>query len=193
MTDRPTIDIDLDGVVYPTFSEVVSDFIFHDSFKRYPRQATTWNFPAIDWNMSDAEFNGWVIKGLEAEYIFREGFPVNGAVDGMRALDDAGFRIRIVTQRLGWPMFHARIIANTSAWLEQWRIPYHSIWFQGKGDVKNTDGAWLLDDRPENVGQHRNGVLFAQAHNWKVVEAMQGDGNCRVVQGWDEFVEMVTP
>jgi len=193
VTDRPTIDIDLDGVVYPVFSEVVSDFIFHDSFKRYPRQATTWNFPTVDWNMSDAEFNGWVQKGLAAEYIFREGFPIDGSVEGMGRLDEAGYRIRIVTQRLGWPMFHAQIIANTSAWLEEWKIPYHSIWFQGKGDKKNTDGLWLLDDRPDNVREHRNGVLFGQAHNWGAFEIMERDERYQVVRGWDEFVELVAP
>jgi hypothetical protein len=187
LTNQPTIDIDLDGVIYPPFSEIVSDFIYADSFKRYPREATTWNFPAIDWNMSDAEFNMWVMKGLEADYIFHEGFPVDGAVDGLRALDDAGFRIRIVTQRLGWPSFHGKIIANTAHWLDWWRIPYHSIWFQGKGDTKHTDGVWLLDDRVENVKAHRNGVLFAQKHN------LHGVGWSQVVHSWPEFVELVTP
>lgn len=193
MTDRPTIDIDLDGVIYPPFSEIVSDFIFHDSFRRYPRQATTWAFPALDWEMPDVEFNMWVQKGIQADYIFREGFPVDGAVEGMGRLDEAGYRIRIVTQRLSWPTYHGKIIANTAEWLDQWKVPYHSIWFQGKGDVKNSDGVWLLDDRPENVMEHRNGVLFGQSHNYVAFMEMQKEGRYNVVQGWDEFIALVAP
>lgn len=160
------IGIDLDGVVY--------DFVA--SFRRYLTdvvgwvgplpEPTTWNVWE-DWGMSMEQWARWFAAGVEAGHIFRDGEPIEGAAQVIRAAKDHGHDVFIVTHREQ----HPKAISSTHEWLAEHQIPYDVIAFARDKTVipvdvfieDNVDNAWAL----EASGVHA--LLFDQPWNrrWK--------------------------
>lgn len=204
---RTILNIDLDGVVYQFHSQLAS-FIemngrpgpnallpgFEVDFtgSSYPEPQEWGLFE--EWNMSEGEWRSWFRRAVESGHLWAEGKPIDGAVEYLWRLSDAGYFIRLVTTRLVHPFNHAFAISATVKWLDKCNIPYRGICFLGPGEKKSSfEGALLLDDNLENARDYEDNakgfaVIFTQPWN------SDPDGQCkdiRRVGSWAEFYRLV--
>ena len=167
-SDRPIINIDLDGVVYP-WSGVFAQWVQKQEPTRQCPEPTMWNFHE-EWGMSCGEWMNSFRRGVEYDCIWVEGRPIFGAVDNLWKLSDAEYHIRLLTNRLVHPFGHRRAIAATAAWLDEWNVPYRSFAAISDEDKSHYDAACLVDDNLENVMEFVGttghlGILFTTSSN----------------------------
>lgn len=197
---RKTINIDLDGCVYP-FSEAYSWFLAslrnHEPdevydygmglYGAYPAPKT-WHF-YDEWDVSFSEFISSFRRGVEKGYIWGQGLPLEGSVETLHRLSQDDFNLRIVTHRLVHKFNHQQTIKLTADWLEEWNVPYHEIIFQGMHAEKDNYAAdFAIDDKPKNVELMREAGVEAVLLDrpWNT------DSKLPRVFGWGDFYGMVT-
>jgi 5'(3')-deoxyribonucleotidase len=214
---RPTINVDLDGVVYPfnlslaRFLEfqgrvgplgenpeegvgfhtqgVVKPHALKTELRSYP-VPTTWNFWS-EWNMSRGDWMMAFRRGVEYNHIWKEEEPIEGAVSALWELSDSEYYIRLVTHRLNHPFGHQQALASTAEWLNRYAIPYRSIAFLGDESKSSYRAPVLIDDAPHNciafADKAGSAILFDQPWNQEVEE------HARLTRafGWGDVVEAV--
>jgi len=164
MSSRGTINVDLDGVVYP-FWQALRDYIWTRSESSEnmapPKKVDFWD----QWQMSEGEWMSLFRLGVTEGDVYRSGRPIVGAVDALWRLSDDGWNIRIVTKRLNHFRAHLPIIEATTEWLEKFNVPYRSIAFLGDEPKGDYYSSIAIDDQPSNFVPFRNNLLFDQPWN----------------------------
>ncbi len=185
MTDQTTeliFGVDIDGVMadlHTPFREFVSE-----GLGRTVGPPQTWSM-SEEWGLTNDELNDWFRK-FTLERRYRDLPVVEGAVDALWKLSEAGVHLRIITHRLFLPELHDIFVEDTGYWLQRNNIPYWDICILGKGGRKFDVGADIyIDDGPhviESLRAHHKPVLvydrpynrelvgLPRAKNWKEVE-----------------------
>ena len=191
LQNRPfVLGVDLDGVV-ADYDGAMRDHVA--KFKGIDRASIP---PTRTWSLAES---GWPIDG-EAEFLdlhrravtdkrmFATMDPIAGASDALRAISDAGVRIRIVTFRLVVNFHHQIAIADTASFLDMHKIPYRDLCFlKDKSALADMD--LLIDDSPSNIASVRtvNGddaaMVFDQPYNQEVTGLRANN--------WDDVVAEV--
>lgn len=184
------IGVDLDGVCY-NFGEAYKSYLvryqgFDESELTEPQ---TWDFFKEQWGMSTEDFLKYFAMGVNFGYIFRIGEPMPGAVDGVRALQDAGHTIHIVTHRdVG-----DHCAANTEHWLKSVGIKYDTLTFSRDKTIVPVD-VFIEDNVDNHEALLNEGVAaFLIDRPWNAhvdVGEKYGFAGLRV-SCWDEFVDAV--
>jgi hypothetical protein len=197
--NRPIINIDLDGVVYD-FTKAVTDYSAGVLRRELPGAeqrsqmggGASWDMHK-DWGIPEGAWNFLFRRGVEDGAIWLNGDPIPGAIEGLWALSDSEWHIRIVTTRLYHSFGHDIAVEHTSKWLKRNAVPYRSLAFVGYGEKKSHYNAVsLLDDSVTNISDWntearagaRPGILFSQPWNTEF------HGGIRAV-GWDEAIKVI--
>jgi hypothetical protein len=126
--------------------------------------------------------------------VFQRGVPIKGSIQGIKALRDAGHRVRIVTSK----------IMEGKSRLSQWAMSDTLHWYnlQGLGDLEfvftgSVHGKTgypadvVIDDHPslEWVQDDAFNILFAQPWN---AGALTSHGPLPyVAHGWDQVLKLI--
>ena len=198
------INVDLDGVVYP-WHEIMALWCWelagndiasfntewewdHGNYLPYPAP-NKWDF-AAQWGMTEAELHSAARLGVDANVVWSQGKPIAGSVQGLWDLDNAGFYIRLVTQRLVHKNNHSVVQSATAKWLDRWNVPYHELIYMGhkssKGDYR---AGYAIDDSISNVNVMRKAGIDAYLleRPWNLKER----GVIPTVIAWSELVATV--
>lgn len=193
MEQRPLIaNIDMDGVVYDFVDAMREAFDYRYGqamVERGEPSPTSWPDPTRwsvwdEWPITKKDFYEVLYAEVLDGYLFRHGNPIDGAVDGIGALKELGYHVRIVTSKT----FHDRRVTEkarigTIRWLYDHDVPYDTITFTdvtaGKAGIR---ADLIVDDKPRVDGwfqpQSAN-VLFHQQWNRTIPEFTEID----VIQG----------
>lgn len=152
------IGVDLDGVCYP-FTEdarvVVADFLHCDPLDL--PDPKVWDFMSEQWSVDQKTFwQIWYADVAQGGAWCRLP-PVDGTLEGLNALRDAGHSIHIMTHRQGGEM-------QTVRWIQEFDVPYDTLHIGRDKTRVNVDV--LVDD---------------WERNWQEVTAL--GGRCLV---WDQ-------
>lgn len=194
---KPILNIDLDGVIYPfidVFRRYLTEkkaygtltFIDQITFREFggtPPVPTQWN-AWEDWGMPKEQWMSEFRRGVNDGFIWSDGEPIEGAVDGMWQLDDAGYFLRIVTNRLVLKASHRETLFATAMWLDKFNIPYHSLCMLGGESKATLTGVGLLDDKPENVDEYKWAPAYLFSQPWNAGY----EGEATIVDGWGQAV-----
>lgn len=163
---RATVNVDLDGVLYP-WSEQFASYVgairggkgifwwyYSGVEKPYP-EPTTWNFWP-EWDLTEDDFKMLFRNAVRDGVVWGEGKPLPGAQWLMGQLSSNDYLVRIVTTRLTNDHTFASVQRLTSDWLDQYAIPYREIAYIGDGGTKADYRAdFAIDDSPTNVEEMR--------------------------------------
>lgn len=201
---RKIVNVDLDGVVYDFVGAMRSAFDYRhniDAGERYESDPKDWPDPSQwsiwkEWPISYDEFYRVMYAEIRDNFVFRQGAPIEGAVEGMEALGDIGFHVRIVTSKT----FRDKTITekarrSTLSWLATHDIHYDTIAFSDAEQGKTSYKAHVvIDDKPkvETWAQpDALNIIFHQRWNRTIGEfpdmAEGGGVFCRA-QTWEQVV-----
>lgn len=185
------IAIDLDGVQYEW-----------DKTARYMlreiRGCSGLGGPSFSWDMImetvDPEDWQWLwTEGVKLG-LFRHGHLVQGAIQGIRALRDAGHELILVTHR------PKEAIRDTNAWLELHFGSEEPYPWSGQHILSNMESKTivnadiLIDDKPQNIEEWnsagRVGILFARPWNCEEAELFSRT-HIIVANGWPAVVREI--
>ena len=178
------VGVDLDNVVYP-FADVFAQYVHKVTGRPLTElgPAQRWAF-YLDLGYSADEFLRLFAEGVDAGFIFREGQPLPGALEALRALRAQGHSLHIVTDRAVGSCAQA----STEAWLKEHGVPYDSVTYAADKTVVGTNV--FIDDRPENVLALREAgcaaFLFATSRDDQL--GFRPDWS---VRSWEEFIARV--
>jgi beta-phosphoglucomutase-like phosphatase (HAD superfamily) len=123
------LGLDLDGVVadfYDTIRPLAAEWL-----GRPLQELTTQpTYGLPEWGMGKGpgtkyeDFHRWAVT---QHNLFSSLAPIPGAGPALRRLSDERVRIRIITNRLYVPYFHAPAVAQTVEWLDKHGIPYWDL------------------------------------------------------------------
>ena len=191
-SQRPfVLGVDLDGVV-ADYDGAMRDNV--SRFKGIDRSTIpvtkAWSLVESGWPLeSEAEFLEMHRRSVTEKRMFATMDAIPGASDALRALSDAGIRIRIVTFRLVVNFAHQIAIADTASFLDLNRIPYRDLCFlKDKSALSDMD--LLIDDSPSNIDAVRTrlggdaAMVFDQPYNQHI------DG--LRAKNWDDVVAEVS-
>ena len=188
MADSPSqfiLGVDLDGVVGDhtrRFRDILADIRGIDP-ETLPLERS-WDFG--EWGLGPGEYSAYHRIAV-MEYDMFATMPVmDGAVDALWRLSDAGVWIRIITHRLYVHWGHSKAVSDTSRWLDESRVPYRDICFLGAKPQVEADA--YIDDASHNVQQLRDAgntvIVFDQPYNRELPGPRAND--------WAEVEELVT-
>lgn len=173
MTDRKTVLVDLDNVVYP-FAEVMANVIAAntelaqtpDGLMKLHKSWAMWE----DWGIPKGVFDWYWEKAIEngAMWGVSPNFtapPIPGAETCLWQLNDAEWHIHIATTRLVKFRLHDTAVKNTVEWLAHNAIPYRSLSFVEDKAAIQADA--IIDDQPNNLLNHPAPIklLYPAPHN----------------------------
>ncbi len=196
-----TVNVDLDGVVYP-FHEVMALWTWQlrgekdwtnswewDTAPEMPLPAPSkWDFQD-QWGMSEGEFQSAFRLGVDSDFVWTVGSPLGGSVAELWRLSDAGVYIRIVTQRLVHKNNHATVQEKTARWLDKWNVPYHEILYVGPKSSKSDFRAdYAIDDNASIVEDY---LSSSDVEAYLYERPWNEDTNLPNVYGWEEFTAIV--
>lgn len=148
-TRTTTLDIgvDLDGVCY-SFDEALARWIAantdHPADKLVP--VDRWN----TWECWDTDIDtwlGWFAAAVDDGYVFNDGDPYPGVVDGLTRLAAAGHRLHVITDR-GRTGTAEIAQASTRTWIDRHQLPIATLTFSKDKTTRRTDV--FIEDRAEN-------------------------------------------
>lgn len=200
MTERKTLLVDLDNVVYP-WAEVMAHLTAIGGLSNsYPQDLMaaykTWSI-WDDWQIPKGGFDRVWEKGIETGQMWgvngdMAAFPLPRSVQALWTLSDREWHIHIITHRLNKFRLHDKAVLNTAEWLKWANIPYRSLTFTENKHV--VLGDVLIDDNPQNLIEHPAPVkiLYPAPHNRDfevgdtgIKTLFEGEG----LYPWDEIVE----
>ena len=179
------LGVDLDGVVGDhtrRFREILADLRGIDP-ETLPLERS-WDFH--EWGLGPDEYAEYHRVAVMRYDMFRTMPVMDGAVDALWRLSDAGVWIRIITHRLYVHWGHEKAIADTAAWLDEARVPYRDLCFLGAKPQVEADA--YIDDAAHNVRQLRDAgntvIVFDQPYNRNLPGPR--------ARSWAEVEEIVT-
>lgn len=154
------IGVDLDGVMY-NFAGALSRYAEQRGLfgpgdtPDHDEDVDSYNFWKDEWGWQLSQFMEVTREGIEAGHVFRRGDPYPDAVAGFQAMQAAGHRLHVITDRR-WPGAEDEAEQSTRDWLEQNGIRPDSITFTKDKtailDVaENPDTAAFIEDLAKNA------------------------------------------
>lgn len=160
------LGVDLDGVVGNhtwRFREIMAALRGVDA-DTMPMERS-WDFH--EWGFEPDEYARFHRIAVMEHDMFRTMPVIEGAAEALWRLSDAGVWIRIITHRLYVHWGHHKAISDTSAWLDEHKIPYRDLCFLGAKPQVEADA--YIDDAPHNISQLREAgnvvITFEQPYN----------------------------
>ena len=183
MIDAFVLGVDLDGVVADhtrRFRDILAELRGMPP-ETYPLQRS-WDFG--EWGLAPGEYDELHEIAVMRYDMFRTMDVVDGAVEALWRLSDAGVWIRVITHRLFVNWGHEKAVADTAFWLDRHRIPYRDLCFLGAKPEAEADT--YVEDAPHNIAELRlrgntvitfdqpynRHVAGLRATNWLEVEAI---------------------
>ena len=187
------INVDLDGVVYP-FWQTLAVYIeerTNGTPRPVPTRWETW----MDWGMSKVEWDQWFDAAIWNEVVFREGAPLQGALEVLELLQEEGHFIRLVTDKTRQAYSTtSKARMNTELWLLDHYVPHHALSYvnavEGKRDYK---ADIVIDDKPECrdwAQPEALNILFGQPWNEDWVYEANAPVK-RVHNGWEGVLSLI--
>lgn len=154
-----------------------------------------YNFNAVEsWDFS--KFGGFLPthRAAVADGMFLRLNPLEGAVEGMWALADAGVHIKIVTHRFMDGVDQGVVVRDTVDWLAKHEFPYHSLCFTGEKAAIRAHS--FVDDAPSNILSIRSSgthtFAFNQVYNSDLggarIFGWNSDGVSKVLEHREEIL-----
>jgi hypothetical protein len=113
-----------------------------------PAEHSTWNYYE-KWGWNRELFLAVLAEGVDAGFIFLEGEPLPGFIEGMQLMHAAGASQHIVTDRsIGEPGMAASL---TVKWLHLYGVPLTSLTITKEKAIMVAGLTTFLDDAPHNV------------------------------------------
>lgn len=138
-----TVGVDIDDVLFPWYD------LAHEACVAAGitngMTPTSWA-PFEDYGCTDQQWYDVLAGALHAGMY--EAPPLNGAVEALHRITDAGHKIHIVTAR-GLLAHGLAIKAATVAWIEANDVPHVALHFTGDKTLVRTDV--FVDDHPRHV------------------------------------------
>jgi 5'(3')-deoxyribonucleotidase len=192
--DRPTILVDLDGVVYPWVEAMAVGLNSHGWTQHAPQDLVnlyrSWEIWE-DWDIPKGQFDYWWEHLIRDGFMYVEGYPHPEAVAALWTLSDAECHIHIVTARLNKFRLHDEVVIHTAEWLKMHQIPYRSLTFAEDKDL--VMGDVIVDDNIGNLITHPAGrrFLFPAPHNRNAdhIESVGHYTSLREEDPWADLLE----
>lgn len=151
------LGVDLDGVVadfYAGLRPIAAEWLGVEESTL--TQDFSYNLP--EWNLvTMGTYDDLHRFAVTQRQLFRVLKPIENAAPVLRRLSHSNIRIRIITHRLYIPYFHEKAVSQTTAWLDNYDIPYWDLCFMKD---KAAVGANLyIEDSPSNVRSLRDQQL----------------------------------
>lgn len=151
MKKHKTINVDVDGVLFPFVRELLET--------KFPEQVDTRVDKWEMWECLGISQEEWFEKfrhAVEHEALFLRGHPPYATSKILNRLSNDGFKIRIVTRRLVHSGLHKKAINHTVEWLDEHEIPYWDIVFMGSKSENKGDypAEYAIDDNVEHYLQY---------------------------------------
>jgi beta-phosphoglucomutase-like phosphatase (HAD superfamily) len=148
------LGLDLDGVVadfYGTIRPLAAEWLGKplDDLTESP----TYGLHEWGFNGSGAEYQKFHRWAVVQRRLFSSLAPIPGAAPALRRLSDDKVRIRIITNRLFIPHFHAPAVAQTVEWLDVHGVPYWDLCLMP--DKTAVQANVCLEDTPTNIEELR--------------------------------------
>lgn len=187
------IGLDLDGPFYG-FAEAFTDYLVN--VRCFPAGRARlgklrWEFYK-DLGLSDEDFFTLASGGVDDGWIFWQGTPHEGSVEGARRLADAGHRLHVITDRsaFGSP---GRAEDATRTWLHQVDIPFDTLTMSADKTIVRTDV--MVEDKPANyfalVQAGTDAYLVDKPWNAGTTAWRHARATGRLVDGVAEFADLV--
>lgn len=190
------INVDMDGVVYD-FTRHLYNLLRVDG--RIPNNVSpaspTWSLWET-WDIPEDDFWSYFHQYTLNRGLFRDGNPIEGAVEGLRELRAHGHRVRIVTSKtLRRASSTAQSRIDTIRFLQDFGLADLEVVF-ASGRYGKTDyiADVVIDDKPEvRKWAQPNGtlnILFSQPWNMHA-PAPSGFINLSRVTSWSQALELI--
>jgi hypothetical protein len=158
-TTRPTIAIDIDGVIYDIIAHITNECLT-ETFRGYrPSNWSCWEEFGITKNDFFRYYSEcWKNAGNHTGVAFEYTHP--HARDLFNILHDEGYRISIITKRT------SKDIVNTIKYLENFHLHYDT--FTIITDTEHKTNEYfdaIIDDYPFNLAPNKLGILVNQEWN----------------------------
>jgi hypothetical protein len=141
--------VDIDDVLYPWYGRAHQACVVQQIVREDPVPQTY--APHEEYGI---ELEEWIdiVRVATLNGFLHSADPIDGALDGLHALEEAGWEIQLVTTRGGWPDFATLVKEQTREWLHDWRVPHRGLHFvKSKGTVAQVLGAsHAIDDLSKN-------------------------------------------
>lgn len=130
------VGLDLDGCSYDFYNAFINYAETHHDLvlpidKTEPDEVMTppavWGFYE-HWGWTFGQFMDIFRHGIADGYIFAQGAPLPGAVEGWRLLADSGHRLHVITDR-GLPGLEEIAQESTRSWLKANNLPFDTLTF----------------------------------------------------------------
>jgi 5'(3')-deoxyribonucleotidase len=180
------IGVDLDNVVYP-FVSVLGDWVsaVTGRLRAELPDETCWEFYKEQWGYTTAEFLDLYRRAVDNSYLFSQGVPIEGSIDGINELKDLGHTIHFATDRFVGKFAQA----NTEQWLIANEIHYDSLTYTKDKTIVRADA--FIDDKPSNVDDLLKIGCKAYLYDYGRRDQVQYPYPFQHVYSWPEFVERV--
>jgi 5'(3')-deoxyribonucleotidase len=151
-TENFILGLDLDGVVadfYGTIRPLAAEWLGKplDDLTESP----TYGLHEWGFNGAGSEYQKFHRWAVVQRRLFSSLAPIPGAAPALRRLSDDKVRIRIITNRLFIPHFHAPAVAQTVEWLDIHGIPYWDLCLMP--DKAAVQANVYLEDTPKNIDE----------------------------------------
>lgn len=154
---RPVINIDLDNVVSDFSTEI--NIAGESALGRRLQKHGQWDI-AKQWDVPTGLYKRIFRQGVSEGRIWLDAPVVEGALEGLWALSDAEYYIRILTHRLNHGFDFRVAVQNTIEWLDKNHVPYRSLAVIGDEPKSNYKAEALLDDAPHNIEDWLDATLL---------------------------------
>lgn len=183
---NPTINVDVDGVVYD----------FEGQIKRYAEKllqrklvpATHWHFWE-DWGLTERQWHDLFKRAVLEEEIFLHGPPVDGALGVLSGLEERGWTIRFVTNKQfpDDPDMTAAARYQTIQWMHKKGLGHHQLAFAA--DKTRFDADVVIDDKPDLSWVQKGRINLLYDNPWnrdvRVKSMVNKPLGVNRVHGWD--------
>jgi 5'(3')-deoxyribonucleotidase len=179
------LGLDLDGVVadfYGTIRPLAAEWLGRPLEEL--TESPTYGLREWGFDGSGAEYSSFHRWAVVQRHLFGSLAPIAGAGPALRRLSDDKVRIRIITNRLFIPHFHAPAVGQTIEWLDVHGIPYWDLCLMPDKTAVQADV--YLEDQPDNIkalcaagadiiifeNSTNLGMPGTRAHNWAEAEEL---------------------
>jgi uncharacterized HAD superfamily protein len=177
------IGVDADGVLADFDKSMVDGYNRSFDADLEYKQITHWDAFESLTGWTHDEWWDWVVK--DHQRVFLDAPPLPGAVEGMRALKDAGHELAIISAKPKWAAGHM------IEWLHQHEVPYDEIHITSKKSLVICDV--YIDDALHNVVDllENAGGLVIQYSAWPYVNEGKQIPGAVYAKSWDRIINTV--
>lgn len=161
MTDKITLGVDLDEVVYK-YIEGLRKRMNSRGLVPPSGEPLSYSMRESKWFPSDEEF--FSFHGEQVEEGLYEDLELHeGASETLHDLSGSGYRLNIITSRFVNPGQHQKVVSQTVAALDRDDIPYSNISFLSRKVDQYADA--YIDDSPSNLASLAGAGRFVIKRN----------------------------